>query len=95
MWEPRRLTTVWASTASYRNSFAFHDKWGKNFLCTRRKVNKIIHLKIRGIHRDYDDDRNNNIKNYNNGKNNTNVNNATVLHLQTIKTQSVFEVAQR
>jgi hypothetical protein len=24
MWEPRRLTTVWASTACYRDSFYFH-----------------------------------------------------------------------
>jgi hypothetical protein len=23
MWEPRRLTTLWASTACYRNSFTF------------------------------------------------------------------------
>jgi hypothetical protein len=23
MWEPRRLTTVWASTACYRDSFTF------------------------------------------------------------------------
>jgi hypothetical protein len=23
MWEPRRLTTLWASTACYRNSFPF------------------------------------------------------------------------
>jgi hypothetical protein len=23
MWEPRRLTTLWASTASYRDSFTF------------------------------------------------------------------------
>jgi hypothetical protein len=23
MWEPRRLTTLWASTACYRDSFAF------------------------------------------------------------------------
>jgi hypothetical protein len=24
MWEPRRLTTLWASTACYRNSFTFY-----------------------------------------------------------------------
>jgi hypothetical protein len=29
MWEPRRLTTLWASTACYRDSFTFinHDYW--------------------------------------------------------------------
>jgi hypothetical protein len=26
MWEPRRLTTLWASTACYRDSFTFHHK---------------------------------------------------------------------
>jgi hypothetical protein len=26
MWEPRRLTTLWASMACYRNSFTFTDK---------------------------------------------------------------------
>jgi hypothetical protein len=25
MWEPRRLTTIWASTARYRDSFTFID----------------------------------------------------------------------
>jgi hypothetical protein len=25
MWEPRRLTTLWASTACYRDSFTFHN----------------------------------------------------------------------
>jgi hypothetical protein len=27
MWEPRRLTTLWASTACYRDSFTFTCKW--------------------------------------------------------------------
>jgi hypothetical protein len=26
MWEPRRLTTLWASTACYRDSFTFYSK---------------------------------------------------------------------
>jgi hypothetical protein len=31
MWEPRRLTTLWASTACYRDSFTFkHNR--KNFV---------------------------------------------------------------
>jgi hypothetical protein len=35
MWEPRRLTTLWASTACYKDSFIFYrscwDKWNIRF----------------------------------------------------------------
>jgi hypothetical protein len=30
MWEPRRLTTLWASTACYRDSFTFFYHWNYN-----------------------------------------------------------------
>jgi hypothetical protein len=30
MWEPRRLTTLWASTARYRDSFFFTHGWADN-----------------------------------------------------------------
>jgi hypothetical protein len=34
MWEPRRLTTLWASTAYYRDSFAFLPR----YFCTRKDI---------------------------------------------------------
>jgi hypothetical protein len=36
MWEPRRLTTLWASTACYRDSFTFTLIWDlyEFFHCT-------------------------------------------------------------
>jgi hypothetical protein len=32
MWEPRRLTTLWASKACYRNSFNFFYLWNSRYL---------------------------------------------------------------
>jgi hypothetical protein len=31
MWEPRRLTTLWASTVCYRGSFTFFNSEGSGF----------------------------------------------------------------
>jgi hypothetical protein len=36
MWEPRRLTTLWASTACYRDSFTFYLISNKWFFLSRR-----------------------------------------------------------
>jgi hypothetical protein len=35
MWEPRRLTTLWASTSCYRDSFTFIISWHENPLLGR------------------------------------------------------------
>jgi hypothetical protein len=34
MWEPRRLATLWASTACYRDSFTFYINTKSDFLAT-------------------------------------------------------------
>jgi hypothetical protein len=34
MWEPRRLTTLWASTARYRNSFTFYVHLTFHYYCS-------------------------------------------------------------
>jgi hypothetical protein len=38
MWEPRRLTTLWASTARYRGTFFFYNYQ----VCTARLVGLLI-----------------------------------------------------
>jgi hypothetical protein len=45
MWEPRRLTTLWASTACYRDSFPFLHLPEEEFVTRnvlRRRKNIII-----------------------------------------------------
>jgi hypothetical protein len=43
MWEPQRLTTLWASTASYRDSFTFNLKLSHNS-CFSHSLQIIIHI---------------------------------------------------
>jgi hypothetical protein len=42
MWEPRRLTTLWASTACYRNSFSF--LLGKFWKCSYMTIKTLVQL---------------------------------------------------
>jgi hypothetical protein len=42
MWEPRRLTTLWAFTACYRDSFTFTYAWERLFiLCFRSWIANV------------------------------------------------------
>jgi hypothetical protein len=52
MWEPRRLTTLWVSTACYRDNFTFssytENKWGQKEVTgqninTRRVMLYVLH----------------------------------------------------
>jgi hypothetical protein len=38
MWEPRRLTTLWAFTTCYRDSFIFYHKRSENFISLKKFV---------------------------------------------------------
>jgi hypothetical protein len=44
MWEPQRLTTLWASTACYRDSFALWLNRPVNYATGREYENKILNL---------------------------------------------------
>jgi hypothetical protein len=49
MWEPRRLTALWASTACYRGSFTFFTTWSIVCLLAVQKLSRIS-LVIARVH---------------------------------------------
>jgi hypothetical protein len=55
MWEPRRLTILWASTACYRDSFTFTlfrtevtGSWASCHACSMERVFTLVLLRTRG-----------------------------------------------